>query len=74
MRSGNTAADIGKPGVDPYPIIHDPMVVLQEHIIVNDLRIIEILKKYDERNTLYITHQQFVDSLEVFVEYNIFEG
>ena len=65
MRSGNTVEDLKKPGIDPYPATPDPLIVLQEHIVVNDLRIIDILKQYDTEKTLFVTKEQFADALEV---------
>ncbi|XP_074657398.1 uncharacterized protein LOC141910602 [Tubulanus polymorphus] len=61
MRSGNTTADIGKPGVDPN--VKDPLIVLKEHIVVNDLRIVDALKKFDPGDTLCVSPDNFMQAL-----------
>ena len=63
LRSGNTPEDIGKPAIDPYP--RDPLIILQEHIIVNDFRILDILQRADEQKLLSVTPEQFSQALEV---------
>lgn len=63
LRSGNTPEDIGKPALDPYP--KDPLIILREHIIVNDFRILEILQKLDTENCLSVTPEQFATALDV---------
>ncbi|CAH1791138.1 unnamed protein product [Owenia fusiformis] len=62
LRSGNTARDIGKMGVDPNT--KDPLVVLKEHIVVNDKRILDILKTYDPNGTFTVKREQFAEALE----------
>ena len=66
MRSGNTPEDIGKRAVDPSAP-KDPLLVLQEHLIVNDTRILDILAKFDPDDTKNVTPEQFTSALEVRV-------
>ena len=63
LRSGNTPEDIGKPAIDPYP--KDPLIVLRDHIVVNDFRILDILKRHDAEGMLSVTPEQFTIALEV---------
>ncbi|KAK2180714.1 hypothetical protein NP493_430g03017 [Ridgeia piscesae] len=63
MRSGNTPEDIGKRAVDPSAP-KDPLLVLQEHLIVNDTRILDILAKFDPDDTKNVTPEQFTSALE----------
>ena len=63
LRSGNTPEDIGKPAVDPYP--KNPLIVLREHIVVNDFRILDILQKYDTDDSHSVTPEEFTLALEV---------
>ena len=63
LRSGNTSDDLGKTGIDPFKK-EDPVVVLQEHIVVNDMRLVDILKRNDPDNTLEVTPEVFMSALE----------
>ena len=63
LRVGNTAGDIGKRAVDPGR--KDPMIALREHLVVNDTRIVDILKSFDPDDTLTVTSEQFASALEV---------
>nr|KAG5700879.1 hypothetical protein BaRGS_012286 [Batillaria attramentaria] len=64
MRAGNTLDDLGKPGIDPFKKKKDPVVILQEHIVVNDMRLVDILKRYDPDGGLSVTPQDFMAALE----------
>ncbi|XP_076464233.1 uncharacterized protein LOC143296277 [Babylonia areolata] len=64
MRAGNTIDDLGKPGIDPFKDKKDPVVILQEHIIVNDMRLIDILKRYDPTGNFSVTPEDFMAALE----------
>ena len=64
LRSGNTATDIGRPSVDPM-LNKDPLLILREHIVVNDTRIFDILKRYDDAETYSVEPQQFASALQV---------
>ena len=66
LRSGNGPEDFGKPGVDPYKV-NNPLLVLKEHIVVNDLRIVDKLKEYDTEEKLEVSQEQFASALEVSV-------
>ena len=50
-------------GVDPYP--KSPLVVLREHIVINDFRLIELIQKADEEGKLSVTPDQFASALQV---------
>ncbi|KAI0212757.1 hypothetical protein LSAT2_002307 [Lamellibrachia satsuma] len=63
MRSGNTPQDIGKPAVNPTAR-KDPLLVLHEHLIVNDTRILDILARFDPNDTKNVTPEQFASALE----------
>ena len=54
---------VGKPAIDPYP--KNPLLILREHIVVNDFRIIDMLQKADTEGTLSVTPDQFAEALEV---------
>ncbi|XP_035826749.1 leucine-rich repeat-containing protein 74A [Aplysia californica] len=64
MRAGNTLDDISKPAIDIDRIKKEPVVILKEHIVVNDMRLLDILKRYDEDNSLSITAEDFITALE----------
>ena len=64
MRSGNTTQDIGKPGIDPF-MKHNPFVVLREHIVINDTKIVDILRGYDPEETYHVTKDQFAKACQV---------
>ena len=64
MRSGNTTSDIGKPAIDPHQR-ENPLLVLKEHIVVNDIRILDILKEYDTEQTYSVSQNEFASALEV---------
>ena len=65
MRAGNTLDDIGKPGIDPFNKKKEPVVILQEHIVVNDMRLINILQRYDPTGAFSVTPEDFMAALEV---------
>ena len=65
MRAGNTLDDIGKPAIDPFSKKKEPVVILQEHIVVNDGRLVDILKRYDPTGTFSVTPEDFMAALEV---------
>ncbi|GFN99153.1 leucine-rich repeat-containing protein 74b-like, partial [Plakobranchus ocellatus] len=64
MRAGNTLDDISKPAIDLDRMKKEPVVILKEHIVVNDLRLLDILKRYDEDNSLSISAEDFISALE----------
>ncbi|RUS84970.1 hypothetical protein EGW08_007281 [Elysia chlorotica] len=64
MRAGNTLDDISKPAIDLDRMKKEPVVILKEHIVVNDLRLLDILKRYDEDNSLSISADDFIRALE----------
>ena len=64
LRSGNTQADIGKPGVNPQ-LVTNPLMVLREHIVISDARILELLQKYDTEHTYTVTKEEFSTALQV---------
>lgn len=64
LRAGNTPEDIGKPGVDPFR--RDPLLVLREHIVTHDLRLQEVLEKYDEDHSYSLNPEDFTTALEVW--------
>ncbi|XP_060069058.1 leucine-rich repeat-containing protein 74B-like [Ylistrum balloti] len=63
LRSGNTMEDLGKPAIDPFKR-KDPVMVLQDHIVVNDMRLLDILKRHDPDETLQVTPEQFMAALD----------
>ncbi|XP_021367603.1 leucine-rich repeat-containing protein 74B-like isoform X2 [Mizuhopecten yessoensis] len=63
LRSGNTMEDLGKPAIDPFKR-KDPVMVLQDHIVVNDMRLLDILKRHDPNETLEVTPEQFMAALD----------
>ena len=65
MCAGNTLDDIGKPAIDPFNKKKEPVVILQEHIIVNDVRLVDILKRYDPTGAFSVTPEDFMAALEV---------
>ena len=67
MRSGNTIGDLGKTAVEPFKQNKEPVIILQEHIVVNDMRLIDILKRYDLENQLSVSPEQFIAALDVSV-------
>ncbi|KAK6180809.1 hypothetical protein SNE40_008795 [Patella caerulea] len=62
-RSGNTKKDLHKRGINPYRK-KEPVVILKEHIMVNDLRLIDILARYDPTGSFCITPEDFVTALD----------
>ena len=64
LRSGNTADDLGKPAIDPFKL-SNPLLILKEHIVVNDIRIIDLLKEYDTEQNMSVSRDQFTTALEV---------
>jgi len=69
LRSGNTSEDLGKKAIDPFKK-KDPVMVLDEHIVVNDLRLVDILRRHDPDESLCVTPEQFIASLDVsFMQY-----
>lgn len=66
LRSGNTMEDLGKPAIDPFKR-KDPIMVLQDHIVVNDMRLLDILKRHDPEGNLMVTPEQFVAALDVSI-------
>ncbi|XP_013417709.1 leucine-rich repeat-containing protein 74B-like [Lingula anatina] len=63
LSSGNTAEDIGKRAVDPRRK-KDPLLVLQEHVVINDSRLVSMLQKYDVDHSLSVSADDFVAVLE----------
>ncbi|XP_064602827.1 leucine-rich repeat-containing protein 74B-like [Liolophura sinensis] len=63
LRSGNTLEDIGKPAIDPYRK-KEPVMVLNEHIVVNDMRLLDVLKRYDPDNSFSVTAEEFLAALD----------
>ena len=68
LNSGNTAEDLGKPAVHPQRR-KEPVMILEQHIVVNDMRLLEILKKYDPDGGYTVTPEDFVRAVEVKVIY-----
>ncbi|KAK3093805.1 hypothetical protein FSP39_020448 [Pinctada imbricata] len=64
LRAGNTADDLGKPGVDLNPKKKDPVVVLKEHIVVNDYRLLDILKRYDPEGSMTLEPDHFLAAID----------
>ena len=64
LRSGNTSQDLGSRGVDPNTV-NDPLLLLREHIVVNDTRIIDMLRSRDKTQTMSVTMDQFEEALQV---------
>lgn len=64
MRSGNTQGDIGKPGINPQ-LISNPLMVLREHIVISDAKILELLQKYDVEHSYTVTKEEFSTALQV---------
>ena len=64
LNSGNTAEDLGKPAVHPHRR-KEPVMILEQHIVVNDMRLLEILKKYDPDGGYTVTPEDFVHAVEV---------
>ena len=54
---------VGKMGIDPYP--KSPLLVLREHIVINDFRLIDLIQKADEDGKLSVTPEQFAAALQV---------
>ena len=70
LRVGNTTEDLGKPAIDPNPRRKkDPIMVLDQHIVVNDFRLLDILKRYDPDNSMTLEPQQFLAACEVIAKY-----
>lgn len=63
LSSGNTADDLGKPAVHPYKK-KEPVLILDQHIVVNDMRLLDILKKYDPDGAFQVTPDDFVKAVE----------
>lgn len=63
LSSGNTAEDLGKPAVHPHRR-KEPVMILDQHIVVNDMRLLEILKKYDPDGGYTVTPEDFVHAVE----------
>ena len=70
LRTGNTVDDLGKMGIDPKKKVA-PILVLQEHIVVNDTRLLDILKRFDPDQTLLVTPEDFMAVIEVLVNVNV---
>ncbi len=49
--------------MDPYP--KNPLLVLREHIVLSDFRVIDLLQKADTDCLLSVTPEQFAAALEV---------
>ncbi|XP_064622942.1 leucine-rich repeat-containing protein 74A-like isoform X3 [Lineus longissimus] len=62
LRSGNTPDDIGKPPIDPN--LRHPLLIMKEHVLVNDMRIVEVFRRYDTNNTMCVTPEQFMDAMD----------
>jgi len=73
LRTGNTVDDLGKMGIDPKKKVA-PILVLQEHIVVNDTRLLDILKRFDPDQTLLVTPEDFMAAIEVLVNVNVQPG
>ncbi|XP_053375061.1 leucine-rich repeat-containing protein 74B-like isoform X2 [Mercenaria mercenaria] len=63
LSSGNTADDLGKPAVHPYKK-KEPVLILDQHIVVNDMRLLDILQKYDPDGAFQVTPEDFVRAVE----------
>lgn len=63
MSSGNTPEDLGKPAVHPYKL-KEPVLILNEHIVVNDMRLLDVLQKYDPEGGYLVTPDDFVKAVE----------
>ncbi|KAL5008650.1 hypothetical protein ScPMuIL_014231 [Solemya velum] len=70
MRSGNTIDDIGKPSIDPFKKT-EPVLVLREHIVINDDRVVNVLQRYDTDANQTVTSDEFLAAIdELAVPYN----
>ncbi|ESP02953.1 hypothetical protein LOTGIDRAFT_212481 [Lottia gigantea] len=63
IRSGNTGHDLSKPAIDPYKR-KEPVLILDGHIVVNDLRLIEILSRYDPTGCFSVSPEDFITALD----------
>ena len=63
LRSGNTPDDIGKPAVDPFR--RDPLLALREHVFTHDVRVMDVLGKYDLNHSYSLPPESFTAALEV---------
>ncbi|XP_059162736.1 leucine-rich repeat-containing protein 74B-like isoform X2 [Physella acuta] len=64
MRSGNTVQDISSPAIDVDRIKKQPVVLLKEHIVINDMRLLDIFKRYDTDDSMSISPEDFIAALE----------
>ena len=46
-------------------------MILDQHIVVNDMRLLEILKKYDPDGGYTVTPEDFVHAVEVSSEFTV---
>ena len=67
LSSGNTADDLGKPAIHPYKR-KEPVLILDQHIVVNDKRLLDILKTYDREGDHMIQPDDFISAVEVSFE------
>ena len=63
LRSGNTPEDIGKPAIDPFR--RDPLLLLREHIFQYDIRILDVLGKFDADHSYSVSPDDFTTAMEV---------
>lgn len=61
LRVGNTAEDIKK---NPATY-NSPIVLMREHVLIRDFRLIDILARLDEEGRKSVTEEQFVQALDV---------
>ena len=45
--------------------ITNPLMVLREHIVITDTKILELLQKYDTEHTYTVTQEEFSTALQV---------
>ena len=49
--------------------ITNPLMVLREHIVITDTKILELLQKYDTEHTYTVTQEEFSTALQVHVRH-----
>ena len=72
LRSGNTPDDIGKPAVDPFR--RDPLLALREHVFTHDVRVMDVLGKYDLNHSYSLPPESFTAALEVLRGWSFITG
>ncbi|XP_052276174.1 leucine-rich repeat-containing protein 74B-like isoform X1 [Dreissena polymorpha] len=63
ISSGNTKDDLNKPAVHPHKR-KEPVLILDQHIVVNDMRLLDILKRYDPDGGYTVSPEDFVRAVE----------